>query len=207
MKIISKKTLLKSIVLSFVLLGSVEVMAQETMHDICPLKVGAEVPAGTLEGKEKKHKLSELTKSKPSVLIFYRGAWCGYCVKHLAELNTIKDEVKELGYEMFGITVDQASKLKESDIQATNEIPVYSDADLDVIKGFGLDWEVSEKMYTKYKESYELDLEDWSGEEHHRLPVPAIFIVKDGVVEFQYVNPNYSKRLKPATLLAVLKTL
>jgi len=31
--------------------------------------------------------------------------------------------------------------------------------------------------------------------------------LKDNVVQFQYVNPNYRTRLKPETLLAVLKTL
>ncbi|MFT4661076.1 MAG: hypothetical protein ACI8XB_001347 [Patiriisocius sp.] len=52
----------------------------------------------------------------------------------------------------------------------------------------------------------QLDLEEWSGEKHHSLPVPGIYVIKDNKVEFQYVNPKYSDRLKPETLLAILKS-
>lgn len=182
--------------------------AQDQMYDICPLKVGEELPAVSLTDAENKaHTLADLTTDKPAVIIFYRGAWCGYCTKHLAELNDIKTAVAELGYQMFGVTVDQASKLEESTRRSESEIPVFSDAKLEVIKAFGLDWEVESTLFEKYKEKYKLDLEAWSGEDHHGLTVPAIFVVKDGIVQFQYVNPNYRLRLKPATLLAVLETL
>lgn len=182
--------------------------AQNSMHDICPLKVGSEIPSVTLTDKTNEaHTLADLTTETPSVLIFYRGAWCGYCTKHLAELNDIKAEVEELGYQMLGITVDQAEKLEESDKRGKSEIPVYSDASAEAIQAFGLDWQVDDELFSKYKNDYKLDLEAWSGQTHHTLPVPAVFVVKDGIVQFQYVNPKYSTRLKPATLLAVLQTL
>ena len=66
-------------------------------------------------------------------------------------------------------------------------------------------WMISYSL--NIKTEYKLDLEKWSGEEHHSLPVPAIFIIKEGVVQFQYVNPNYNTRMKAKTLLAVLETL
>ncbi len=95
-------------------------------------------------------------------------------------------------------------KLSES---SSTEIPVYSDANLAATKGFGLDWKVNDELFKKYKEKYNLDLEDWSGQSHHELPVPAVFIVKDGTVQFQYVNPNHNTRLKVNTLLGILETL
>ncbi len=199
---------MKSLMLLLALVSSHIAFSQNTMFDICPLKVGAEIPSVTLANKEnKKQTLTQIIGEKPSVLIFYRGAWCGYCTKHLAELNEVKEEVESLGYQIFGVTVDQASKLEESNLKSESEIQVYSDANAEAIKAFGLDWQVDDELYTKYKTSYKLDLEEWSGESHHALPVPAVFIVKEGIVQFQYVNPNYNTRLKAETLLAVLKTL
>jgi len=182
--------------------------AQNTMFDVCPLKVGSKIPSTMLATTDAEMiTLDSLVNSKPTVLVFYRGAWCGYCRKHLAELTDIKTEVEDLGYQILGITVDQASKLNETNEKAGSEIDVYADVAAETIKAFGLNWEVDDTLFNKYKSEYKLDLEVWSGDDHHQLPVPAIFVIKDGLVQFQYVNPEYSIRLKPVTLLAVLETL
>lgn len=54
---------------------------------------------------------------------------------------------------------------------------------------------------------YGIDLEEASGENHHMLPVPAVFITgTDGVIQFVYANPDYKVRITPDMLLAVAKT-
>ena len=84
---------------------------------------------------------------------------------------------------------------------------IFSDSKAQLITAFGLGWEVDHTNYVKYRDQYGIDTEEWSGEEHHVLPVPAVYIINDGVVQFNYVNPNYSIRLKAETLLAILKSL
>lgn len=180
--------------------------SQDQMFDVCPLKVGEKIPAVTITNIDGEQDSLVHVASKPSVIVFYRGAWCGYCTQHLAELNDIKADIDSLGYNIFGITIDQPSKLDISLEKANAEIDVYSDSGLDAVSAFGLDWNVGE-MYDKYKNKYDLDLEAWSGEKHHSLPVPAIFIIKEGIIQFQYVNPNYSVRLNPNTLLAILESM
>ena len=55
---------------------------------------------------------------------------------------------------------------------------------------------------------YGVDLEEFSGENHHQLPVPAVFIVgTDGVIQFTYANPDYKVRISPDMLLAVARTI
>lgn len=200
---------MKLVLIVFITLITQLVVAQDNpMFDICPLKVGEQLPeVSVYDTENKEHTLSDLSKDKPTVLIFYRGAWCGYCTKHLAELNDAKKDIESLGYQILGITADQSSKLEESNKRSESEIQVYSDAKLAVIKAFGLDWKVSDETYLKYKEKYQLDLETWNGGKSHELPVPAVFIINKGVVQFQYVNPNYNTRLKAKTLLAILESL
>lgn len=71
---------------------------------------------------------------------------------------------------------------------------------------FGLAWQAPESLVEKYL-TYDIDLEGASGQDHHILPVPAVFIVgTDGVVRFQYVNPNHRVRLDAEVLLAAAKS-
>jgi peroxiredoxin len=54
--------------------------------------------------------------------------------------------------------------------------------------------------------SYNIDIEAASGETHHLLPIPAVFIVgQDGVIDFSYANPDYKTRLSSEVLLAAAK--
>jgi hypothetical protein len=40
------------------------------------------------------------------------------------------------------------------------------------------------------------------------MPVPTIIIVdKKGVIQFEYINPNYKERISGEMLLSVLKTI
>ena len=178
------------------------------MHDICPIKVGSTIPEVMVQDENSLQvNLQKISADQPTVIVVYRGAWCGYCIQHLRELNDAKEDIEALGYRVIGLTVDQPEKLIASDEKAESEIDVYSDASAEAIKSLGLDWKLADDQYSKYKTEYGLDLETWSGQTHHALPVPAILVVKEGIVQFQYVNPNYNTRLKVETLLAVLKTI
>jgi peroxiredoxin len=183
--------------------------AQNGMYDVCPLKVGESIPEGiSLQSKEGKAiELKSVLAEKPTVLIFYRGGWCPYCTKHLAEIQEAKSEIEALGYQIIAITPDQPQRLEKSVERSKTEYPIYSDSELDAINAFGLGWQVDKKLFAKYKDKYQLDLTEWSGKEHNMLPVPGLYIIKDNVVEFNYVNPKYSTRLKAETLLAILETL
>ncbi len=183
--------------------------AQQEMFDICPLKIGQKIPDNTsltsIEGK--KTSLKDALGIKPTILVFYRGGWCPYCVRHLSALQESKQQIDSLGYQIVAITPDQFDQLVISDTSSKADFTLYSDASAENIKAFGLDWKVSDELYTKYKDQYGMDLEAWSGEKHHTLPVPAVFIIKNGIILFEYVNPNYSVRLSPETLIALLKSL
>lgn len=56
-------------------------------------------------------------------------------------------------------------------------------------------------MVEQYK-GYGINLEEAAGEAHHLLPVPAVFVITEGIIRFQYANPDYKVRLQPDVLLA-----
>lgn len=199
---------MKAIAAVLAILFASQLMAQDQMFDICPLKVGQEVPLATslVNADGDSLAVSDALTEK-TVIIFYRGGWCSYCMRHLSVIQEVKEEMLELGYNLIAITPDQFDSLGVSESRAESDITIYSDSDADVIQAFGLGWRVDEKLNKKYVEKYELDLTEWSGEEHLILPVPAVYVIHDGVVQYQYVNPEYSVRLKAETLMAILETL
>ena len=68
-------------------------------------------------------------------------------------------------------------------------------------RAFGIAWRADDELVARYK-GYGIDLEEASGENHHLLPVPSVFIVdKDGVIRFVYSNPNYKVRIDTEELL------
>ena len=71
---------------------------------------------------------------------------------------------------------------------------------MNAAKAFGLAFRVPDETVERYK-GFGIDLEQASGEEHHLLPVPAVYVIdEEAKVSFQYVNPDYRVRI-PAKLV------
>lgn len=203
--------------LFFLLLGMVglataaEYSAPTDPKDVKPLTVGARAPAfaaRTVQGEPFRFDPGSL--QQPVLLIFYRGGWCPYCNAHLGQLRTVEPKLVGMGYEVLFLSADRPellrSSLKEKDLPYT----ILSDAEMHAARAFGTAFRVDDATVQRYKE-WNIDLEKASGQTHHELPVPAVFIVdRGGIIRFAHWNPDYKVRLNPEELLtaatAVLET-
>lgn len=78
---------------------------------------------------------------------------------------------------------------------------LYSDSELNAGREFGIAFQLGSMLVTGMK-IYGIDLEEASGEDHHQLPVPSVFLVdKDGIIRWVYSNSDYKVRPDNATLL------
>jgi len=142
---------------------------------------------------------------KPLVLSFFRGGWCPYCNLHLAEMRKAEADLEGMGFDIWFISIDKPELLYESLQQPDIGYTVLSDSKLSATRAFGLAFRMPDDMVKKYLE-YGIDLEGSSGEIHHVLPAPATFIIgTDGIIQFQYTNPDYKVRLHPDVLLAAAR--
>ncbi|MBI4546527.1 MAG: AhpC/TSA family protein [Ignavibacteriae bacterium] len=175
-------------------------------EEIHPLLIGMKIPDVTVNATDgSPFRLSEAIEKKPTVLIFYRGGWCPYCNVHLGQLQSAEPELLKLGYQIFAISADRPEKLRESMEKKHFNYTLLSDSSMACARSFGLAFRVDENMVEKYK-SYNMDLEEASGLKHHLLPVPAVFIIgTDGIIKFEYVNPNYKVRIDPNVLSAAAR--
>jgi len=174
-------------------------------EQIRPLLVGAKVPNVTvrkLEGEE--IKLYSFIKEKPTVLVFYRGGWCPYCNTQLGHLKEIEQQVINAGWQIIAISPDKPEKLLETIDKHQMKYILLSDSTMNAAIQFGIAFKVDDGTVEKYH-GYGIDLDEASGQSHHLLPVPAVFLVgTDGIIKFEYANPDYKIRLDTQTILSKL---
>lgn len=174
-------------------------------RDICPLLLGAKLPQLTLTTADgKPFDLNAAIAQKPTILVFYRGGWCSYCNMQLATLQGLVPQLKPMGYQIIAISPDRPEKLRETIRQHKLEYRLLSDSKVIASRAFGLAFQVSKEALER--DNFAAEIEDGSGEKHHILPVPAVFIIgTDGVIRFEHVNPDHTKRMNPDLLMAAAR--
>jgi peroxiredoxin len=179
-----------------------------TAAESTPLKIGDRVPdvvVQTVEGAGVALR-AELA-GQPSVVIFYRGGWCPYCVRHLAALAEVEADLLAAGFKLVALSPDRPAKLREKPALEKLNYILLSDSPATAARAFGLAFQVPDELVAKYKNEYKIDLEGDSGQTHHLLPHPAVFIVDaGGIIRFVHFDPDYRVRLTPEKILAAAKT-
>ena len=94
-------------------------------------------------------------------------------------------QIEELGYQLLAISPDPPEALRRTAARHSISLALLSDADLALSRALGIAFHAPGRS---------------------PLPVPAVFVAGTGrVVDFQYVNPDYSVRLGPALLMAAVR--
>ena len=174
--------------------------------EVNPVLTGTMIPDVSLKSTEgDRLQLRQLVAENPTVLIFYRGGWCPYCNRHMAQLQEAQSQLADLGYQILAVSPDKPEYLQASKQEKDLSYTLLSDSDMQASKAFGLAFKVDPATYERYKNNG-MDLEERSGYDHHLLPTPAVFLVNpDGMITFQYVNPDYKTRIKSEVLLSAAK--
>lgn len=177
-------------------------MVPDNPELVRPVLPGMKAPAFSLtaaDGSNYTFNPDEL--EKPVVLIFYRGGWCPYCNRHLAELRTVESELRDMGFDILFLSADRYEVIRESLKMKDIEYTLIADNKLEAARAYGVAFRLDDQTAERYI-SMGLDIEAASGETHHWLPIPATFVIgRDGMIQFQYANPNYKVRIHPDLLL------
>ncbi len=206
------KFVLVSLVLfvnSFAILAADVSRIAQTAEQVTPILNGQELPdvnLVTVDGKPVN--LRELASEKPSVIIFYRGGWCPYCSAQLAGLKDVEQRIVKNGYQIIAISPDSPERLKEQTLETEFQVTLLSDKDFSATAAFGLGFYLPEKTAKRYKDRMGVAFPALDGTSKVALPVPAVYIADtDGLVHFQYVNPNFKVRVQPELLYQATKLL
>lgn len=170
--------------------------------DISPLLIGEKAPKVILTHLNgKTDSLTTILSKQETVLIFYRGGWCPFCNVQLTELQAIESDILKLGYQIVAISPDSPENLKSSIEKNKLNYQLLSDANMNVAQQFGIAFNVPESSKERLAKSS-------GGQNPGQLPVPSVFVFnRQGEILFEYINPDYKKRISGSLLLAVLKEL
>lgn len=169
------------------------------------LKLGENAPKLSLtdlNGQE--FNLQEAGKTR--VLVFYRGSWCPYCMKQLKAMETdLFTPLKEKSVDLLAISVDAKKIAMKMQRNSNLSFSIVSDPKAESLKAFQIINKIEDETYNKYKNSYGFDLEAESGEKHHMVAHPAVYIIKDGKIIFADVHINYKERTDNELILQALQ--
>lgn len=177
-------------------------------EQVRPLLLGSTLPDVSLQSVDGKPvSLKQQVNGKPAILVFYRGGWCPYCNLQLSELRLITKDAEALGYQMIAISPDRPEELSRTLTRDKLDYTLLSDARADALRAFGIGFRVDDATIEKYR-GYGIDLEKASGENHHALPVPSVFIVDaNGILQFSYSHPDYQVRVPGSVVMAAAKAI
>lgn len=168
-----------------------------------PIAKGDPVPeVEVLDAESQTVALREITRAKPTALVFYRGGWCPFCTRHLMALAEAKDDLTSAGFQIIAISPDQPAKIKSTPNRDKLDYTLISDSTMEAAKAFGIAFKVPDDLVERYKTQHGIDLEAASGQTHHLLPHPSVYLIdQKGNIRFAHVDPDYKKRLAPEAIL------
>ncbi len=157
-----------------------------------PLAVGATAPDFSLASHDGKTvKLSAGRGHAKTVIVFYRGSWCPFCVRQLSELRALIQPGEHVN--LYAVSVDPVEKSKAlaakiaSDGKGAMNYQLLSDPNHAIIDA----WGVHDPAY--------------DGKQFDGIPHPAIFILDTkGRIAWSKIEPDYKKRPTNADLRAAL---
>lgn len=199
---------MKIYLIAFSLLLAFQTQAQ-SLDSVQGLLPGATAPLKTLiDVNGEPFALQELLKEGPILLVFYRGHWCPYCNRHLAELETISDSLKEMGVQLIAIAPEKPEYLIEMQEKTGASFTFLYDKGYEMIKAFDLAFLPEKATRIKYKTFLNADLSELSGDSREWLPVPASYLIDEkGIIRWRHFDPDYKERSEVSDILATLAAL
>jgi peroxiredoxin len=147
-----------------------------------PVAVGETAPAfDLLDQTGRSVRFAPGSDTTPTVLVFYRGSWCPFCVRQLSELRSLLQPGEKV--RLLAISIDPAdasakvAKKLASDGKGSFDLTLLSDPGHKVIDAYG----VRNRQH--------------DGEEFAGIPHPAVYVVDGaGVVRWMSIDEDYKKR-------------
>lgn len=180
----------------------IERLIEENFASNAP-KVGDLFPDFTLQDDESKMvKASEHWHDKNIIVKFYRGGWCPYCHLELAALARHAEKFAAEDSELFAIAPEKPSFQRETKKSANANFKFLWDENNAFARQLGIAFAVDENIRNVYNK-LNLDLDSVNGE--WILPVPATFVVKDGIIRYRFLDADYMSRQDPIDLLLAIR--
>jgi peroxiredoxin len=150
---------------------------------------------------------ADILATGPTVISFYRGAWCPYCSAELNALAEIAPQIRSAGAALVAVTPEAGGTALRTKVDRGLDFEILCDLDNVLALECGLVFPVPDELRRAYLKNGR-DFSLIYGNDAWMLPTPATYVLRrDGIVARAYVNPDFRHRLEPGEILKSLKAL
>ncbi|MBX3380403.1 MAG: redoxin domain-containing protein [Phycisphaeraceae bacterium] len=141
----------------------------------------------------------------PVVLTWFRGEWCPFCNKQLVGLQERLPDFEAAGATVVAISPQTMEHSEATITKDSVKFHMLSDEGFKVGELYGVKYQMPEAMKEQLKK-YKLDLSKYNGGEGDVLPLTASYVIDpQGVIQYAFIEADYTKRASPDDLLAAVK--
>ncbi|NRS94043.1 peroxiredoxin-like family protein [Frigoriflavimonas asaccharolytica] len=171
------------------------------------LNIGDKAPNFSLKNAlDQSVGLYDELKNGPVVLTWYRGGWCPYCNITLHALQEILPEIKSENATLIALTPELPDNSLSTSEKNQLEFDVLSDVHNTIGKEFGVVYSLTEEVAASYNAGF--DLNKFNGDTSNELPLAATYVIDtNGVIQYAFLDADYTVRAEPQAILAALKNL
>lgn len=160
------------------------------------LQVGAKAPDfNAVDADSISFQLYKALDENPVVIIFYRGFWCPYCNKHLAQIQDSLSLITESGAKVVAISPEKPEYLDKMAKKTGANFKLLYDEGYKISDAYDVTFTPKKAKLIIYNAALGANLKETHSDDSQRLPIPATYIIdKNGVIVWRQFNPNYKKR-------------
>lgn len=181
------------------------------------LQPGAQAPSFSLPDARsgKPVHSADLIALGPTVVKFFRGRWCPYCVTELENWRDLQADVRSRGGLFVAVTPQAPRQNAFMLDQHGLPFPLLTDAGCGVAQQFGLAYTPSPEQ-RRYYQSILVNIPfnnaglnyQKATEESWRLPLPGIFVIdRSNTIVFSEAHADFRVRPEPSDVLSALSSI
>lgn len=150
---------------------------------------------------------SDSLRRGPLVITFYRGSWCQFCNPALSALQNHLDDFKAQGVTLVAISPEIPSYSSLTAARNDLHFPILSDPQNQYARRLGL-INTQLKSLRELVEAFGNKPREHNEDDSLEVPVAATLLVdRDGIVRNTFVDPDFTKRVEPVTVLEWIESL
>lgn len=150
---------------------------------------------------------AELLSKGPLLIMFYRGSWCPFCNLALHSMQQILPDLKQKGVRFVAISPELPDTSLTTVEKQTLEFEVLSDIGNEYARTLGVVYKQPDSLKAVQKH-FGTDLKERNGDDSNEVPVPTTLLVDTaGVVRRTFIEPDFTKRVEPQTVLGWIDSL
>ncbi|MFC2125153.1 peroxiredoxin-like family protein [Bacteroidota bacterium] len=149
---------------------------------------------------------SVILENGPVLLIFYRGAWCPVCKKHLSTVQDSLQLLLDKGVSVIVVTPEKSESIQKIVKKTRATFSIIHDKDYKIMEAYGVSFKIGKETVLRHYNFVLNSTREANENTDDILPVPATYLIgKDGTVRYVHYDPDYRNRSRVSKILTHLE--